>query len=126
MSIKLETLKKVRQENGKNIDTYEPSDGVKEIYVDGAEIMFGMPISKLQFHSIEGFEKQDDVSVEKRELKTRIVIPTHVLLELTLSILAGMKENEQNLSENIDLYKKQLIKNISLINVNEKKEEDKK
>ncbi len=126
MNTKLELIKKLRQEDGKNIDIYAQSDGIKEIYVDGAEIIFGMPISKLQFHSTEGVEKHDDTLIEKREVKTRIVIPTNVLLELTLTILNGMKENEQRLSENIDAYKEQLTKILSKINLTGKKEEDKK
>ncbi len=124
MDTKTELLKKVRQENGKNIDIYAPSDDIKEIYVDGAEIILGMPISKLQFHSTEGIEKQDDMLVEKREVKARIVIPTNVLLELTLNILIGMKENQQHLSDNIEAYKEQLIKNISKINFFQKEKEN--
>lgn len=118
-------IKKVRQENGKNIDLYASPDELREIYADGAAVMFGIPNSKIQFHSTSSVEEEKDGLIEKREIKARIVIPTNTLLDLLLNVLTGMKENEKDFSVNIDEFKNQIIDNINKINfTDESKTED--
>jgi len=112
MSAKLEIIKKIRQENVKNIDIYAPSDGVREIYADGAEIMFGVPISKLQFDSADGIEKQDDISVEKREIKTHIENRC-LNFENDIQILANVVKSQKKLIEYNAIYNAFLLGQIS-------------
>lgn len=83
---------------------------VKEIYADGCEIIYGMPISKINFTSI--------VDGEEVETKIRIAVPTHELLGLATDILANMKDNEQTLLENIDDYKKFILEILNDVNIN--------
>lgn len=118
-------MREVRPNDGKNFDICTSSEKVREIYVDGAEIMFGIPVSKIQFHSTVGLEEEDGILTEQREIKTRVVIPTHVLLKLSLNILANIKENGQGFSDNIENYKKQFIDITEKISFNEDKDEEK-
>ncbi|MDR5797270.1 hypothetical protein QCE49_28130 [Caballeronia sp. LZ008] len=60
-------------------------DNITEIYADGAsEIQFGMPMSRILFHSVA--KPGDGKTPEERVARLALVLPTSALLELVANI----------------------------------------
>ncbi|WP_175910598.1 hypothetical protein [Burkholderia metallica] len=65
---------------------YEQRGSIPDYFVEGvSEAYLGVPVSKLVFHTVEGFNEK---GVEKRAATVRLTIPTAPLLELCRNILA--------------------------------------
>ena len=113
-------IKRIDIDSGKAIEVYEPSEGAKEIYIDGTEITLGTPISKLHLHTTEKIEEKDGVLVETRKLKAHIAIPTTGLIDLAASILSNVKTNEKSLIEAMDASKNQVANFVKTLAVKTK------
>ncbi len=80
-------LRKERAAN-LNFDLYDNKD-VQSIFVDGlSEVLLSAFVSKLTFHIVSSVdqEKGSDTLIETRVVRTRVTIPTTVLIEMATNI----------------------------------------
>jgi hypothetical protein len=100
------------------------SSDTPEIYADGADLMFGTYISKLNFYSVVATEKNDDQKGElSTELKVQIAIPTSSILKLCTSILKQFKADEKEIIAMIDNEKEEFINILQELTINISDEE---
>ncbi|TAE59186.1 MAG: hypothetical protein EAZ87_10505 [Nostocales cyanobacterium] len=87
-----------------------------EIYADGAGIMVGSTVSKLNFYSVVDIsEDNDEKQIE--ELKVQIAIPTITLLKVCAKFLKQIKTDEQEIISIIDSNKEEIIKTLASLSL---------
>lgn len=94
---------------------FTPREVIPEFFVEGvADAVLGIPISKLTFHTADGFTPE---GVEKRSSVVRLVIPTASLLEMCRNVLANSSAVKDQLSMGYDLSRQQMERILDGVNV---------
>lgn len=71
-----------------NFDLYDDKN-VQSIFVDGlSEVLLSSFVSKLTFHIVSSVDQEEgnDTPIETRIVRTRIAIPTTVLIEMVTNV----------------------------------------
>ncbi|GCL36001.1 MAG: hypothetical protein ACKO9I_01765 [Sphaerospermopsis kisseleviana] len=89
-----------------------------EIYADGAGIMVGSTVSKLNFYSVVDIS-EDNNEKQIEELKVQIAIPTVTLLKVCARFLQQVKTDELEIISVIDSHKEEIIKTLASLTLQE-------
>jgi hypothetical protein len=90
-----------------------------EIYADGAGIMVGSTISKLNFYSVVDISEDNDEKKIEEELKVQIAIPTITLLKVCARFLKQVKTDELEIISVIDSHKEEILKTLADLGLQE-------
>ncbi len=90
---------------------------ILEIYADGAELLLGSSLSKLNFYSVVDVNESDGIKQTDKKLKVQIAIPTISLLGLCAKVLTNTKSDEKEIIDMIDNDKKEFIKILGKLSI---------
>lgn len=97
-----------------NYDILESEAGPDEVYVDGYVGQAITPsVIKTGFYSVIGVENEDDVLVEQRLVKIRVVMPTVNFMEMCANTLRTLATRGADVEGMLDQHRSQISKILS-------------